>query len=75
MARTTRWTLLPRGIRRWTDPRRECGELAIVWRGALRNFGPWIGEPDGDILELPDGSFLVSDDRAGAIYRVWYSGG
>ena len=41
----------------------------------------WIGKPEErpwgrpvDILELPDGSLLVSDDRAGAIYRVWYSG-
>lgn len=41
----------------------------------------WIGEPDErawgrpvDILELPDGDILVSDDRAGAIYRIWYSG-
>ena len=41
----------------------------------------WIGEPDErawgrpvDILELPGGDILVSDDRAGAIYRIWYSG-
>ncbi len=41
----------------------------------------WIGAPEErpwgrpvDILELPDGSILVSDDRAGAIYRIWYSG-
>jgi glucose/arabinose dehydrogenase len=25
-----------------------------------------------DLLELPDGSLLVSDDRAGAIYRISY---
>ncbi len=42
----------------------------------------WIGPPEGrawgrpvDVLELPDGDILVSDDRAGAIYRIWYSGG
>jgi glucose/arabinose dehydrogenase len=23
---------------------------------------------------LPDGSMLVSDDEAGAIYRIWYEG-
>ena len=41
----------------------------------------WIGEPDErawgrpvDVLELPGGDILVSDDRAGAIYRIWYSG-
>jgi glucose/arabinose dehydrogenase len=25
-----------------------------------------------DIAELPDGSLLISDDEAGAIYRVTY---
>jgi len=27
-----------------------------------------------DLLQLPDGSLLVSDDYAGALYRVWYAG-
>jgi len=27
-----------------------------------------------DIKELPDGSLLVSDDRAGVIYRITYEG-
>jgi len=31
------------------------------------------GRP-ADVLPLPDGSLLVSDDQAGAIYRVRYSG-
>jgi glucose/arabinose dehydrogenase len=26
-----------------------------------------------DVLELPDGSLLVSDDKAGAVYRITYS--
>lgn len=41
----------------------------------------WIGEPEErpwgrpvDLLELPTGDVLVSDDRADAIYRIWYSG-
>lgn len=40
----------------------------------------WLGPTERawgrpvDILELPDGSLLVSDDHAGAIYRVSYSG-
>ncbi|HLT02613.1 MAG TPA: hypothetical protein VK001_10550, partial [Geminicoccaceae bacterium] len=40
----------------------------------------WLG-PDGrawgrpvDLAELPDGSLLVSDDHAGAIYRITYRG-
>ncbi len=28
-----------------------------------------------DIINMPDGSMLVSDDYAGAVYRIWYSGG
>jgi glucose/arabinose dehydrogenase len=31
------------------------------------------GRP-ADVLELPDGSVLISDDQAGAIYRVSYGG-
>ena len=27
-----------------------------------------------DVLELPDGSLLVSDDKAGAVYRISYPG-
>lgn len=40
----------------------------------------WIGAPDErawgrpvDLLELPDGSLLLSDDRADAIYRIAYT--
>jgi glucose/arabinose dehydrogenase len=40
----------------------------------------WIDENDEylgrpvDVAELRDGSILVSDDLAGAIYRIWYEG-
>jgi glucose/arabinose dehydrogenase len=30
-----------------------------------------LGRPD-DILQAPDGSLLVADDQAGAIYRISY---
>jgi len=30
-----------------------------------------VGRP-ADVLVMPDGSLLVSDDRAGAIYRITY---
>jgi glucose/arabinose dehydrogenase len=33
--------------------------------------GEYLGRPV-DIAELRDGSLLVSDDLAGAIYRIWY---
>jgi glucose/arabinose dehydrogenase len=40
----------------------------------------WLegGEVSGrpvDLLEMPDGSLLVSDDHAGAVYRISYRGG
>ena len=33
--------------------------------------GDYLGRPV-DVAPLPDGSLLVSDDTAGAIYRIWY---
>jgi glucose/arabinose dehydrogenase len=33
--------------------------------------GDYLGRPV-DVAQLPDGSLLVSDDTAGAIYRIWY---
>jgi glucose/arabinose dehydrogenase len=35
--------------------------------------GEYLGRPV-DVAQLPDGSLLVSDDFAGAIYRIWYEG-
>ena len=37
--------------------------------------GAMIGDVWGrpaDVLVMPDGALLVSDDRAGVIYRIWY---
>ncbi len=33
--------------------------------------GDYLGRPV-DVAQLPDGSILVSDDRGGALYRIWY---
>lgn len=41
--------------------------------GWLNDDGSRWGRP-ADVLQLPDGSLLVADDEAGAIYRVSYSG-
>lgn len=41
--------------------------------GWLRPNGEKLGRPV-DVEELPDGSLLISDDRAGLVYRVTYSG-
>jgi glucose/arabinose dehydrogenase len=40
--------------------------------GWLQGRSAW-GRPV-DVLVHPDGSLLVSDDRAGAIYRIRYTG-
>lgn len=40
--------------------------------GWLQNESAW-GRP-ADVLAMPDGSLLVSDDHAGAIYRIVYRG-
>ncbi|ARC87821.1 sorbosone dehydrogenase family protein [Rhodovulum sp. MB263] len=35
--------------------------------------GEYLGRPV-DVAQLHDGSLLVSDDLAGALYRIWYDG-
>ena len=44
----------------------------VFAEGWLQHGRAW-GRPV-DIKELPDGSLLVSDDRAGVIYRITYAG-
>ena len=46
----------------------RAGDYEIFADGWLRNNRAW-GRPV-DLLFLPDGSLLVSDDRAGAIWRI-----
>lgn len=41
--------------------------------GWIDENGEFLGRPV-DIAQLRDGSILVSDDLAGAIYRIWYEG-
>jgi glucose/arabinose dehydrogenase len=51
------------------------GDTAVSYepfaQGWLRGEEEW-GRPV-DVLELPDGSLLLSDDTAGAVYRITYS--
>jgi glucose/arabinose dehydrogenase len=49
----------------------ETMPFAEGWLDAAT--GEQLGRPV-DIAQLPDGSILVSDDTAGAIYRIWYEG-
>ena len=45
----------------------------VFAQGWLTPTEEYIGRPV-DVAELPDGSILVSDDLAGAVYRIWYDG-
>ena len=45
---------------------------AVFIAGWMSNELAW-GRP-ADVLVMPDGSLLVSDDHAGAIYRITYCG-
>jgi glucose/arabinose dehydrogenase len=47
-------------------------EAAVFAEGWHRPLGAW-GRPV-DVETMPDGSLLVSDDKAGAIYRITYKG-
>jgi glucose/arabinose dehydrogenase len=40
--------------------------------GWLAESGEYLGRPV-DVAQLPDGSIIVSDDLAGAIYRISYA--
>lgn len=45
----------------------------VFAEGWLTDDGEYLGRPV-DVAQLPDGSLLVSDDFAGALYRIWYEG-
>jgi glucose/arabinose dehydrogenase len=52
-----------------------AGQVAgseVFASGWLQGQDSW-GRPN-DVLQLPDGSLLVADDQAGAIYRISYRG-
>jgi glucose/arabinose dehydrogenase len=47
------------------------GETTVFADGWLNENGEYLGRPV-DVAQLPDGSIVVSDDLAGAIYRISY---
>jgi glucose/arabinose dehydrogenase len=57
-------------VRVAVDAQGHAGAPEPFLTGFLEGQSAW-GRP-ADVLELPDGSLLVSDDSAGAIYRVRY---
>jgi glucose/arabinose dehydrogenase len=69
------WNRVPPLGYRITTVRYEAGRPAgydVFAEGWLEGVVPW-GRPV-DLLVLPDGSLLVSDDKVGAIYRIRYDG-
>ncbi len=48
-------------------------DYSVFAHGWLKGKSAW-GRPV-DVIEMDDGSLLVSDDRAGAVYRIFYTGG
>jgi len=53
------------------DAQGKAGTPEPFVEGWLQGESPW-GRP-ADVLVMPDGALLVSDDLAGAIYRVHYA--
>ncbi len=69
------WNRFPPSGYRITMVRFLPGELPsyhVFAEGWLKGVKAW-GRPV-DIEIIPDGSMLVSDDKADAVYRIWYSG-
>ena len=54
------------------DPDGKNAKQEVFASGWLTGAQDYSGRP-ADILQAPDGSILVSDDWAGAIYRISYS--
>ncbi|KAA2237729.1 PQQ-dependent sugar dehydrogenase [Salinarimonas soli] len=64
----------PVGARIMFTPLKPDGtadKAQVFAEGWLTENGEYIGRPV-DVAQLPDGSLLVSDDAAGAIYRISY---
>ena len=52
-------------------PDGTADKTEVFAEGWLTENGEYLGRPV-DVAQLPDGSLLVSDDFAGAIYRISY---
>ena len=51
----------------------SAGETEVFADGWIDANNEYLGRPV-DVAQYLDGSLLVSDDKAGAIYRIWYEG-
>ena len=56
------------------DEEGAAAETTAFAEGWLdQSTGEYLGRPV-DVAQLPDGSIIISDDFAGALYRIWYEG-
>ena len=61
-------------LRRALDEEGAAAETMAFAEGWLDDAtGEYLGRPV-DVAQLPDGSIIISDDFAGALYRIWYEG-
>jgi len=56
------------------NPDGSAGKTVVFAEGWLDKVSDSYWGRPVDVAELADGSILVSDDHAGAIYRIWYEG-
>ena len=66
----------PRGARimvTFLDADGNAAEMMPFADGWLQDNGVYSGRPV-DVQQYVDGSILVSDDKAGAVYRIYYEG-
>jgi glucose/arabinose dehydrogenase len=56
----------------WPDAKGGVAKMEPFLSGFIEN-NEYLGRPV-DVMVMKDGSLLVSDDHAGAIYRISYAG-
>jgi glucose/arabinose dehydrogenase len=69
-------SVVPRGPRvmvTYLDDKGNATKMEPFADGFMTNKGFYLGRP-ADVAMYVDGSLLVSDDKAGAIYRISYDG-
>ena len=66
----------PRGARvmvTYLDGKGNAAKMEPFAEGSMNKNGVYLGRP-ADVAMYVDGSLLVADDKAGAIYRISYNG-
>ena len=66
----------PRGARvmvTYLDSSGNAAKTEVFADGWMTEMGTYLGRPV-DVQQYFDGSILVSDDKAGVIYRISYEG-